>query len=328
MLPVSAGQFHNPGKMSKILAVFGATGQQGGSIVDFVLNDAELCQQYSVRGITRNVSSDSSLKLKQKGVDVVAADVTDPPSLNAALKGAHTVFAMTAPSFEPDSRAKEFATGKAIADAAVAEGLQYIILSTLPNVSKISEGKYTKVSGFDAKAEAEDYIRALPIKSAFLAPGSFMQNFHSSMTPRPDGHGGFVFARHVSPSSQLPLIDVAGDTGKFVGAILADPDKYEGKTFCAATKLYSMDDMARIMREKSGKTVKYVQIPQEQFKSILTGSVGNYAEALIEMMLYQQDFGYYGPQTKELVQWAVDNARGKPNTFEEYLDNHPLPLQQ
>ena len=335
--------------MPKLLAIFGATGQQGGSIVDFVLNDPLLSKEYTVRGITRDPSSPSAQSLKAKNVQVVSGDVTDPSSLTTALKDAHTVFALTAPSFGPDSRAREFATGKAIADAAVANGASYIILSTLPNVTALSNNKYTKVTSFDAKADVEAYIRTLPsIKSAFFAPGSFMQNFQSIMAPRPatttitttttttgtpsagefPGDCEFVVARHVSPETQLPLIDTVSDTGKFVGAILADPDKYEGKTFCAATKLYSLADMCRIMSEKSGKTVKYVQLSEEKFREALTGQVGDYADILIEMMSYQQDFGYYGPKTEELVAWAVKNARGKVTTFEEYLEKHPIPALQ
>ena len=210
-----------------------------------------------------------------------------------------------------------------MADVAVQEKVSYVIFSTLPSVMNLSGGKYTKVYGFDAKAEVEDYIRTLPIKSAFFAPGSFMQNFKSVMAPRPDGSGGYVMARHVSPKAQLPLIDTVGDTGKYVGAILAEPAKYEGKTFCAATALYSMEEMAEIISKTSGKKVVYQQIPVETFKKYLP----YLADTLIEMMSYQQDFGYYGPNTKELVAWAAENARGKVNTFEEYLLQNPLPLK-
>lgn len=43
--------------MSKILAIFGAAGQQGSSVLNHVLNDPELSQEYSVRAITRDVNS-------------------------------------------------------------------------------------------------------------------------------------------------------------------------------------------------------------------------------------------------------------------------------
>jgi uncharacterized protein YbjT (DUF2867 family) len=309
--------------MTKLLVIFGATGQQGGSIVSHVLNDAELSKQYRIRAITRDPSSSSAQSLKKMDVDVVKADLTDQSSLHVAMKGAHTVFALTAPTFGSDAKAQEASQGKAMADVAVAEGVQYIIFSSLPHVSMVSGGKYTKVSGFDAKAEIQEYILTLPIRSAFFAPGSFMQNFQKIMAPRPTGPGAYVIARHVSPHTQLPLIDTVGDTGKFVGAILAEPEKYEGKVFCAATALYSMEEIAQTISKVTGKTVTYQQIPEDTFRQGLPP----WADMLIEMMLYQQDFGYYGPQTKELVAWAAGNARGKVHTFEEYLRENPLPLR-
>lgn len=311
--------------MSKLLVVFGATGQQGGSIVSHVLDDAELSKQYKIRAITRDTSSSSAGALKKRGVDVAQADLTDPPSLSAAMKGAHTIFFLTSPVMGPDAKNQELTQGKGIVDAAVTEGVQYIIFSTLPHVTRISGGKYTKVAAFDAKAEIEDYIRTQSIKSAFFSPASFMQNFQHIMAPQPTGSGTFSLARHVSPDTQLPLIDTAGDTGKYVGAILAEPDKYEGKVFCSASAVYTMTEIADTMTKVSGTSVKYEQIPEEVFRKYLPFS-GAYADSLVEMMLYQQDFGYYGPQTKELVAWAAENARRKVHTLEEYLRANPLPV--
>lgn len=306
---------------TKILAVFGATGQQGRSVIDAVLNDPDLSQLYKIRAITRDPSSAKAQELRKK-VDVAQGDLLDKSSIQEALKGVNYVFAMTPPAFGPGAFDTEYNGGKDVADAAVAAGSEYIILSSLPNVTEISKGKYTKVTGFDAKAKVEEYIRTLPIKSAFFLPGSFMQNFQSIMAPRKLDDGTYAIARHVSPKTQLPLIDTVDDTGKFVGAILAAPDKYQGKAMCAATALYTMEDIARIIGEKSGKTVVYKQIPVEVFRKNLPP----WGDVLVEMMNYQQDFGYYGPSSENLVAWAAENARGKVNTFEQYLSNHPLQL--
>lgn len=50
----------------------------------------------------------------------------------------------------------------------------------------ISSGKY-RLPSYDSKAEVEAYIRTLPIKSAFFAPGVFMQTFSGGFAPRPLG---------------------------------------------------------------------------------------------------------------------------------------------
>lgn len=121
--------------MSKILAVFGATGQQGGSVINYVLNDPDLSQKYKIRAITRSTNSEQAKQLKGK-VQVVQGDVLDRASLQTALTGAHTVFAMTTPDFGPNSFEVEYDSGKTIADVAVEKGAEYIIFSTLPPAKK------------------------------------------------------------------------------------------------------------------------------------------------------------------------------------------------
>lgn len=309
--------------MSKTLAVFGATGQQGGSVIDYVLNDAELSQKYKIRAITRDANSEKAKQLKEK-VEVVQGDVLNRASLETALTDAHTVFAMTMPDFGPDGFEIEYNSGKTIADVAVEKGAEYIIFSTLPPVKEISGGKYTKVTPFDAKAKAEQYIRGLPIKSAFYSPGYFMENFQSQpfLAPQRAPDDTWFIARHISPKTRVPYIDAVGDTGKFVGAILAEPAKYEGKTFCAATALYSFEELAAVMAKTTGKTVAYRQISPEEFKKYPPFL----PDAYVEVFSYLEEFGYFGPDSKDLVAWAAENARGRLSTLEEYFETHPLQL--
>ena len=307
----------------KILAVFGATGQQGGSVVDYVLNDPELSQKYKIRAISRDVNSDKAKQLKEK-VEVVQADVLDRASLETALTGAHTVFAMTTPSFGPDGLEIEYNSGKTIADVAVDKGAEYIIFSTLPPIADISGGKYTKVTPFDAKAKAERHIRGLPIKSAFHSPGYFMENFQSQtfLAPQQAADGTWILARPSSPTGKVPFIDAVGDTGKFVGSILADPDRYEGKTFSASTALYSWEEVAAILSKTTGQTVIYKQISIEEFKK----SIPFAADVFVEAYSFGEEYGYFGPGSEKLVAWAAENARGRLSSLEEYFERHPLQL--
>ncbi|KAM0544512.1 hypothetical protein ACHAPJ_011806 [Fusarium lateritium] len=311
--------------MSKVLVVFGATGNQGSSVIHHVINDPELSKLYTIRAVTRDPSSSKAVVLKSKGVQVVAGDPYDKTSLEGVFRGAHTVFAMTTSSYDGSAHG-ELRAGKDLVDAAIAQGVEYYIWSTLPSPQAISEGKYTKVVGFDDKSSVEDYIRSKPeLKSAFYAPGSFMQNYATIMHPQPsyDNDGTFVITRPVAPSAILPLVDIAGDTGKFVAPILAEPEKYQGKRFAGATKLYTMEEQAAIISKATNKTVKYVQAPADVYRSFLPPAL---QDELVEMMQFQEEFGYYGANTKAEVAWSVEHARGTPSTFEEYLSRNPLTL--
>ena len=317
---------HPISTMSKVLAVFGATGQQGSSVVNHVLDDPELSPEFKIRAITRDVNSDKAKQLSEKKVEVVQGDGSDRASLELALAGVHTVFAMTTPSFGPDGLEVEYNVAKTIADVAVEKGAKYIIFSTLPAVKVISGGKYTAVTPFDAKAKAEQYIRGLPIKSAFFSGGFFMENFHSQpfLNPQKASDSTWVLARPVSGQTKLPYIDAVGDTGKFVGAILAEPDKYEGKVFCAAVALYTLEEIAAILSRATGKTVVYKQISLEEFKKGLPFAPDLFAEGYS----FAVEFGgYFGPDSEKSVAWAAKNIRvGKLTTLEEYLTAHPPQL--
>ena len=309
--------------MSKVLLVFGATGQQGRSVVDYVLNDSELSKEFRVRAIVRDPSKPAAQELQQRGVEVVQGDADDAQSVKHAMQGVHTVFGMTATVYDERLRERELAQGKTMADAAVAAGAQYFIFSTLPNGFKTSGGQIKHLDHFDVKAEIEEYIRTLSIESSFFAPGSFMQNFQTIMAPHPAGDGSYAMANFVTPETKLPLIDIVGDTGKYVGAVLAQPQKFAGKTVAASTALYSFREIAETMSKVSGKSVKYNQLPEDVFRSFLPPPV---AVHLIDMFRWIQDYGYYGPQTAPDVKWAADNARGKLSTLEEYLTKTPLNL--
>lgn len=216
-------------------------------------------------------------------------------------------------------------TAKAIADVAVQEKCQYIIFSTLPAVKDLSGGKYANVTPFDAKAKAEQYIRGLPIKSAFVSLGFFMENFQSQpfLAPQKASDGTWILARPVPSKVRLPYIYSVPDTGRFVGTILAEPDKYEGKRFCAAAALYSLEEIAAIISKSTGKTVIYKQIPLDDFKK----SLPFLPDLWTDGYLFAEEYGgYFGLETEKSVAWAVKNVSGRLSTLEEYFGAHPLQL--
>lgn len=57
--------------MVKLLTVFGATGQQGGALINYILENPALFTEFSLRGITRDASKSVATALKGRGVDIV-----------------------------------------------------------------------------------------------------------------------------------------------------------------------------------------------------------------------------------------------------------------
>ena len=80
----------------KVIAVMGATGLQGGAVVDALLTASE---EFAIRAITRNPESDKAKALVAKGCEVVKGDADDVASMVTAFTGAYGAF--LGPTFGP-----------------------------------------------------------------------------------------------------------------------------------------------------------------------------------------------------------------------------------
>src|SRR6185369_1207187 len=99
----------------KIIAVFGATGAQGGGLVRAILRDPQ--GGFAARAITRNPNGETAKQLAKMGAEVVAADIDNPESVNKALAGAYGAYCVTFfwAHFSPE---KEMQEAQAMAEAA------------------------------------------------------------------------------------------------------------------------------------------------------------------------------------------------------------------
>src|SRR6266446_4783146 len=111
----------------KLIAVVGATGQQGGAVVRAL----QANKQFKVRALTRNPAKHSEL-----GDEVVQADLNRPETLAAAFEGAHGVFLVTN-LWEEGTDEVEQAT--AAVRSAKDAGVKHFVWSTLPDVDAIRQ---------------------------------------------------------------------------------------------------------------------------------------------------------------------------------------------
>lgn len=61
--------------MSKLITVFGATGNQGGSVIRNILADSTLSKTFKIRGITRDVLKPAAQALAEQGVELKTVSV-------------------------------------------------------------------------------------------------------------------------------------------------------------------------------------------------------------------------------------------------------------
>jgi N-acetyl-gamma-glutamylphosphate reductase len=80
--------------MAKLLTIVGATGKQGGALVDSILAHPTFSKTFTLRGVTRDASKAAAVALQRRGVEVVevcapATQKQRMSSLNADIAGRH-----------------------------------------------------------------------------------------------------------------------------------------------------------------------------------------------------------------------------------------------
>lgn len=126
--------------MPSIIAVVGATGNQGGSVARSLLQNPS----FKVRAITRDISSKASQTLASSGAEVVHADGFNSEEMLCAFNGAWGVYVNLNSDDKiwsnPDAPT-EFDLGRTIVDAAAQAGVQHLVFSSGPPCSEMTEGK-------------------------------------------------------------------------------------------------------------------------------------------------------------------------------------------
>ena len=111
---------------NKIIAVTGATGQQGGAVARKLLADG-----WKVRALTRDVNKPAAQELASLGAELVAGDMDIRSELDAAFKGAYGVFSVQNFWLPNVGFEGEIRQGKNVADAAKAAGVHILCIRLL-----------------------------------------------------------------------------------------------------------------------------------------------------------------------------------------------------
>ena len=276
----------------KTIAVFGATGAQGGGLVRAILADPS--GGFAARALTRDPNSAKAKELAALGAEVVAANVDDAASIDKAFAGAHGAFCVTF-FWDHLSAEKEMAEVELMAKAAKKANLKHVVWSTLEDTRLLVplsddrmptlHGKY-KVPHFDGKGASNHFFTDAGVPTTFLLTSFYWDNLiHFGMGPKKgeDGKLGFVLPM---ADKKLPGI-AAEDIGRCAYGIFRAGDAYIGKTVGIAGEHPTGAQMAKALTDGLGKgEVVYNYVPPEVYRTF--GFPG--ADDLGNMFQYKRDF--------------------------------------
>ncbi|KAJ7773637.1 NAD(P)-binding protein [Mycena maculata] len=280
-----------------LVAVVGATGMQGGSVVKAL---AESDKPYRIRGFTRNATKPASEALKKQGVEVVEISLVldNVKEVYRAFIGANVAFLVTN-FWEHIDMEKEVSEGKMLIDAAKAAGVERIVWSGLVSPTKISGGKLTHVYHFHGKSLVSEYGYASGVPFVNVQAGFYASNFlaNPSMLAK-QSDGTFAIAWNVKPTTVVPLIDCANDYGLYVRHVLELAVFPDGSEVYTTSEDITLQDMVRQLSEVTGKDVVFKQLTDEEFGKNFSalGLPPPVVTEMVEGFQFFDEYGYYGGQ--------------------------------
>ncbi|OXY89399.1 NmrA/HSCARG family protein [Streptomyces diastatochromogenes] len=228
------------------IAVTGATGAQGGATAR-----ALLVAGHRVRALTRTPAAPAAEALRRLGADVRYADFDDRTSLDAALAGADSLFAVTTP-FGTDT-ATEVRQGRTLLDAAAAARVGHIVFTSAAHADR-----GTGIPHYDSKAEIERHLRTTGVPWTVIAPAAFMDNFASGWTL--EGLRESTFAWPMPADRALTLIP-ADDIGAFAALVLRRRSDFTGRRIDIASDELTAARIAAALSAATGRPVTHREVP-------------------------------------------------------------------
>jgi len=196
--------------------------------------------------------------------------------------------------WESFSAEAEFNEGKAFIDAvhaasqaAVAAGKAPIklVFSTLENVTRVTEGRITRVAHFDGKGRIAEYAKTLPgLSMVCTMLAAYLENFLTFFTPRPGPDGTLAITLPDMGGKPCNFVSVE-ETGHFVAAILRNWSTYEGRDIPLVSELAPTGDVIAAISDEVGIKVVFNPVPYEVFATFPFPA----AEDLAEMFRYYAD---------------------------------------
>jgi uncharacterized protein YbjT (DUF2867 family) len=293
----------------ELIAVVGATGQQGGAVVRAL----QAGKQFNIRALTRNPA-----KHRELADEVVQADLNRPETLRAAFEGAHGVFLVT--NFGEEGT-DEVEQATAAIRAAKDAGVKHFVWSTLPDVEAISGGKF-HVPHFTGKAKVDRIVKEAGFANhTFVIAPFYYQNLIGVLAPQEQTGESVGWALPLDPTVRSIHTGDITELGDIVAGAFAHPDQAgHGEYLPLVGDFMSFNEIIDTLN-RQGHNFSFKQVPKEVYAGLFPG-----AAEIAEMFSYFQAHSYLGSASYDQIALANKIAGRQPTKFSAWAQvNFPAP---
>ena len=187
----------------------------------------------------------------------MAGDLDDPPSLEAALKGAYGVYSVQTFTGPGGIEAEE-RQGRAVAEAAEQAGVEHFVYGSVGGANRNSG-----VPHFESKGRIESHIGGLNLPTTVLRPAFFINNFAAVGPSRAEN--GLVLALGLKPETKLQMF-APEEIGLFAADAFDNPGEYIGRELELATDELTGPEMAAVFEQVSGLPTRFQELGIDQVR--------------------------------------------------------------
>ncbi len=284
-----------------LILVTGATGKTGTPVVQQLIE-----RGFPVRAFV-HTRDDRSERLRASGADVVVGDFLDLQSVRAAMRDVKRVYFCYPPQGD---RLLEAATNGAVAARTV--GVEAVV-----NMSQISAREHAKSPLSRQHWLSEHVLDWADIGAAHIHPSFFAEIPYllSGLSIAEEGKLYLPFGK----GKHAPV--AAEDIARVVVGILADPEPHIGQHYVVTgPKDMTMIETAETLTEELGKPVEYVDLPIEEWRTILVERAGVPEFLATHLAAVAQDHkdGVFSAETD-----VVERIGGRPPlSFGQFVRAH------
>ncbi|WXC44464.1 hypothetical protein QX201_004198 [Fusarium graminearum] len=239
----------------------------------------------------------------------------DEGCIRSTFVGAYGVFAATSEIYpgkvliEEAEMAHEIRAGRNIVLAAKEAGVKHFVFSSLPNMDKVTEGKFPGIHHMNNKHAIEEFAKEHLSGVTCLIPAD-----------------GVVEFRTAIPSEQVgQWTDPSYDMGTFAAKVFElGPEKTAGKTHLVLSEPITPTDMARIFTEVTGQPAVHKPISPEKFGEMTAPFIGPAFRLDAQKMMEWASVipagkVCYGAMEYKKMEDSPRELGLKASTFEEWL---------
>ncbi len=252
--------------------VIGITGKTGGTAAKALLAHGQ-----KVRGVVRNVAK--AAEWRERGAEIVAAELSDRDQMARAFEGSEGVYIMLPTYFEAQDMFAESTRDLAsLKQAVVAAGVRKVVF-----LSSIGAERETGTGAILKLHEMEETFSSLPISTAAIRAGWFMENFHGLI---PSARETGVLWSFLDPLDlRVPMI-ATKDIGTLAADLLQQTWSGHRVIELAAEPALSPLDVASAFSKVFGREISPTVVPRDQWIATYQswGLTLRSSEAMAEMI--------------------------------------------